>query len=122
MAKVDYQGFIKNKVKSVPSQNLEDYKADLRKRIDMRNGLIGEMQKSNLWKNVVKDMTEQRDYINKNWQTVTDEKKLNQMRGIKMGCDHIIDLETNYSSEVRVAADELTVIENPDAPIKDWEQ
>ena len=81
-----------------------------------------ELQKSPIWKILIKDSEEKRRYLDDNWQDVFDEKTLTNMRVKKSAVKYILSLKERYQIELDRARAELKKRANTDTEIlKDYD-
>jgi hypothetical protein len=79
--------------------------------------IISNLEKSRAWKVIVKDCREKAKFIDDNWQDITDETTLNNMRVKKSAIKYILDLSNNYQDDLDFAQRELEKRRNPDKEI-----
>ena len=84
--------------------------------------IVGELKKSPVWKILKEDAEDKRQYLDDNWQDITDEKLLNNMRVKKSAVKWLLTLEENYKQELNQTQVELKRRQNQDISVqKDWD-
>jgi hypothetical protein len=95
---------------------------DLNKRIAKCNRMIEGLGNHGPFLEMLEDFKLTRQRIDDNWQLVSDEKKLQEMRITKLAIMSVINIVEDYKHDLSKAQEELVKIENPDAIIhKDYD-
>lgn len=76
--------------------------------------VINDLEATKAWKVILKDMREQKERLDSNWQDVYDEKKLLALRALKNATNHVLRLKQRYKDDLETALQELHMIDNPD--------
>lgn len=104
----------------IPLDN--DYEQQLIQRIGECEIVINELDNSGVWKIVQKDLQEQRQMLDDNWQEITEPDKLQKARELKHATVHILNLKENYKEELEAKQKELKVLQSPETVvIKDYD-
>lgn len=108
----------KSKVRAVP----KEYEDGVINRINECQVVIGDLDNSPVWRIVKKDLEEQRQMLDDNWQEIVEVDKLQKARELKMATLHILNLKTKYEDELRARQKELKDIQSTDTNIiKDYD-
>lgn len=101
--------------KKIPVTN--DYLDMLTRRIDDCDRVLRHLSDCDAFRVIKKDLSEQEKIINDNWHTVTDEKKLQELRVTKFAISHLVNLEEKYKEDKENAEKELRKLRNTDKEI-----
>ena len=96
---------------------------DLINRIAECNTVLNEIDSSNAWKVITKDLERHRQSIDGHWHLIPkDSIKLEEARVTKMAIMHLIQLKEKYMSDLENSQIELDTIDNPKEQIlKDYD-
>ena len=99
-----------------------DYQSGLVDRIGECETVVNELDNSNVWHIVQKDLQIQRQMLDDNWQEIDTPEKLQKARELKFATLHILNLKEKYKDELEQKKKELESYENRDTKItKDYD-
>ena len=100
-----------------------DLQDALAKRIDECQSVIGHLEKCPAWRVIQKDLQDQKQFIDDNWQNIPEEdKKLKELRVTKLAYMHLLQLKEKYIQDKENAEKELDKLQNTDTKIiKDFD-
>ncbi len=90
----------------------DDYQQQLINRIGECEIVISELDNTGVWKIVQKDLQEQRQMLDDNWQEITEPDKLQKARELKHATVHILRLKDSYKEELEAKKKELATYQN----------
>lgn len=91
-------------------------------KISQCDRIVKDLHKSPVWKILVEDAETKRKFLDDNWQDITDEKILNNMRVKKSAVKYILELKGVYEGELERAKVELKKRSNTENEIiKDYD-
>ncbi len=100
----------------------EGYSQELVNRIEECEIVINELDNSMVWKIVQKDLLQQKQMIDDNWQDLVDPDKLQKARELKFATMHVLSLKDKYSEEFKCKQKELQTYQNLETNIpKDYD-
>ena len=103
-------------------KNNADEQESLILRISECEQVVHDLEESLAWKVVHRDMEEEKQELDDNWQNIWDNEKLLAARVLKFACKHILDLRLKYKEELKGSKMLLEKLENPDKEIvKDYD-
>ena len=102
--------------------DLEKRVLELREKERRCNIVINDVAKSPAWNIIFEDFSTTQKYIDDNWHLVSDEKKLQELRVTKFAIRSLLDIVSNYQSDLTNCQKELYSILNPETVIgKDFD-
>lgn len=100
-----------------------DEQDKLNQRIDECTKVIDHIGDCPAWQIIFKDLTEQKQLIDDNWQNITEQQKLDTARNLKHAYMHLINIRDKYELDLESARANLKVFQNPDKSIpKDYDE
>ena len=107
----------KVKAKVVTKEQIED----VIQRIQECEIVVDELESSPTWKILITDIELQKQQLDDNWQTMTDEQ-LDKARPLKFSAMHILTLKDAYAEELKQRRTELKTYQNQETEmIKDYD-
>ena len=104
------------------AKNNPDERDRLIRRISECEQVIHDLENNKAWEVVSRDLKEEREQLDDNWQNIWDNEKLLAARVLKFACKHILDLRQKYKDELEENKKTLKVLENPkEHIIKDYD-
>jgi hypothetical protein len=103
------------------------YEPDLQdvyvKRISECQSVLDHLTKCPAWEVIQRDLSEQKQLIDDNWQNLEDgDKKLRELRVTKLAYMHLLTLTDKYKSDLENATKELDKLQNTQTKIiKDYD-
>lgn len=92
------------------------------RRIDECGRVINHIDSCEAWKIIARDLSEQKQQIDDNWQEITDEKRLQKARELKLAYIHLLSIKDRYAEDLKAAQKELRALENKESIIyKDFD-
>jgi len=107
---------------------VKNYEPDLQdfyvKRINECQSVIDHLVKCPAWEVIQRDLEQQRQIIDDNWQNLEDgDKKLKELRITKLAYMHLLNLVEKYKMDLDNAKSELDKLQNTDTKIvKDYDE
>jgi len=105
----------KRKKKVIPVN--DDYLSMLTNRIHSCDVVLRHLSDCDAFRVIKNDLSDQEKLINDNWHTITDEKKLQELRITKYAICHLVNLEEKYKEDKANAEKELKKLRNTDNEI-----
>ena len=110
------------KVAKNQDNQINDFQDTLVKRIDECESVLKHLEECPAWVVITRDLDRYKKAIDDNWQDITDDKKLFEMKIIKLAYMQLLNLKDSYKLDLENAQKELHKMQNPDAVInKDYD-
>lgn len=89
----------------------------LLRKVSRNSAIVGELKGSNAWKMVCEDFDESKRRIDDAWAFIpeNDKDKLAELRISKLALVQIMNLVENYEHDLKVASEQLSKIDDPEA-------
>lgn len=95
------------------SEKVNDRKQQLIEKIAECELVVREVERSEAWKVILRDIEKTNQLINDNWFRIFDEKKLDEMRITKLAVVQLSNTIEAYKSDLAIAKQEMFAIDNP---------
>lgn len=91
-------------------------------RIEECQNVLDHLDKCPAWDVISRDLERNKKFIDDNWQNVTDDKKLLEMKIVKLAYLQLLHMKDNYQIDLDNAQKELNKLQNPETIInKDYD-
>jgi hypothetical protein len=102
------------------SEKVSDRKQQLIDKISECELVVREVDRSEAWKIILKDIDQMRQKIDDNWAMQFDSKKLDEMRVTKFAVMYLLNIINAYKSDLDIAKKELHAIDNPNTVLNKY--
>lgn len=102
------------------NESVNKRKDELITKIDECTRVVTGIEGSDAWGIIRKDFERQRKLIDDNWQSIFDEKKLDELRITKFAIKTLLDLIESYKHDLETAKEELHKINNPNTMLNKY--
>ena len=102
------------------NEKVNDRKQQLIEKIAECELVVREVDNSEAWKVILKDIDGMRQKIDDNWAMQFDPKKLDEMRVTKFAVMYLLNIINSYKSDLEIAKKEMFAINNPNTVINKY--
>ena len=102
------------------NEKVNDRKQQLIEKIAECDLVVREVDNSEAWKIILKDIDAMRQKIDDNWAMQFDAKKLDEMRVTKFAVMYLLNIINAYKSDLDIAKKEMFAINNPNTVINKY--
>lgn len=92
-----------------------DNKEFLLRKASRNAQVVNDLKNSGAWQIIVEDFTNEKQRIDDTWHLVSDAAQLTELRVAKMAIQQILALVGSYEHDLKVANEQLAVIDDPEA-------